>query len=67
MLGTDKNKLPETKDIDALDALRRWIKVKKLQYGYLRPSLTIQNGMIERVKISQGDITITLKPGDEIN
>ena len=67
MLGEKKEKITEVPDRDALDTLRRWIKAKNLQYAYLRPNLTIQNGMIERVKISQGDITITLKPGDEIN
>ena len=68
MLGDKKEKKKETTEIpdrDALDTLRRWIK-DNFEYGYLKPNLTIQNGVVERIKIHQGDLTISLKPEAEI-
>lgn len=68
MLGDKKEKkkeITEIPDRDALDTLRRWIK-DNFEYGYLKPNLTIQNGMVERIKIHQGDLTISLKVEAEI-
>lgn len=65
MLGSKTEKITETTDRDALDTLRRWIK-KNFEYGYLKPNLTIQNGMVERIEIHRGDLTISLKAGAEI-
>lgn len=56
-----------TKDIDALDALRRWIKKNNFEFGSLKPTLIIQKGVVEIVKLEQGDITLHLKAGELIN
>ena len=63
MLGTKKKneeKTTEVPDRDALDTLRHWIK-DNFEFGYLKPNLTIQNGVVERIKIHEGDLTISVK------
>ena len=68
MLGgkkENKEEITEISDKDALDTLRRWIK-KNFDYGYLKPNLTIQDGVVERIKIHQGDLTISLKTEAEV-
>lgn len=55
------------KDVDALDTLRRYVKAVGRKSAHLKPDLTIQNGVVEAVKIKHGDEEFTLKAGEAIN
>lgn len=67
MLGDKQKKPTEIGDVDALDTLRRWIKINHFEFGSLKPTLIIQKGMVEVVKLEQGDVSLQLKAGELLN
>lgn len=46
---------------DALDILRRWIRIQKdMPYGTIKPEITIEDHIPIKVEIKQGDKRIVL-------